>query len=102
VPTIDPGAALRDWLNARDVRRWQRRRTLPLILERAYWTAYEYQQDLGRLQRFRYRVISTRVQGAYPDLWPNVTVAGPRMVRARAGKRAVLYRVTYELPEHAE
>ena len=100
--TIDPGAALRDWLNARDVRRWQRRHSLPRILERAYWTAYEYQQDLGRLQRFRYRVIHTRALGAYPDLTPNITPAGPRMVRARPARRAVLYRVTYELPEGAE
>lgn len=100
--TIDLGAALRDWLNSRDLRRWERHHALPETLERYYWTPYEYQQDLGRLQRLRYTVTSTHTQGAYPDLTPNVTMVGARRVRARPARQAILYRVTYERPQHHE
>jgi hypothetical protein len=93
---VSPGAALRDWLNARDVRRWERKQAWPPTLERTYWTAYEYQRDLGRLQRHLYRVTLERTAKPYPDLTPNVTLSGPRQVRARATREALLYRVSYE------
>jgi hypothetical protein len=102
VGTIDPGAALRDWFNARDVRRWLKRESLPMTLDRTYWTAYEYQQDLGRLQRCRYIVTSERVTRPFDDMSPNVTIIGPRMVRARRAKQVVLYRVSYALPQAFE
>jgi len=92
----DLGATLRDWFNARDLRRWQRRGSLPPSLERVYWTAYEYQRDLGRLQACGYRMTLERLSRPYPDLAPNVAAAGPRRVRAREGQRALLYRVSYE------
>jgi hypothetical protein len=99
--TIDPGAALRDWFNARDVRRWLKRKSLPATLDRTYWTAYEYQQDLGRLQRCLYTVTSERVIRPFDDMTPNVTLVGPRMARARRYKQVLQYRASYELmPSH--
>ena len=94
--TVNPGAGLRDWLNARDVRRWERADCWPLSLERTYWTAYEYQRDLERLRQRRYRLIVERATLPYEDTTPNVTLIGPRQVRARPGRQAVLYRVSYE------
>jgi len=91
----DLGATLRDWLNARDLRRWRRRGSLPPTLDRTYWTAYEYGRDLGRLQASGYRVTLERVSTPYPDLTPNVTPAGPRRVRAQV-RRVSRYRVSYE------
>ena len=93
--TPNLGAALRDWFNARDLRRWQRRGALPPSLDRAYWTPYEYQRDLGRLQRCGYHVTLERATRPYPDLTPNVTAAGPRLVRARGPRSVMLYRVSY-------
>ncbi len=100
--TIDPGAALRDWFNARDVRRWLKRESLPMTLDRTYWTAYEYQQDLGRLQRCLYIVTSERVTRRFDDLRPNVTLFGSTMVRARRRNQVLLYRVSYALPQAFE
>jgi hypothetical protein len=94
--TADVGAAIRDWFNARDVRRWERRGSWPPTLERTYWTAYEYQRDLGRLQRRRYHVTWERTSRAFHDMTPNVTIIGPRRVRARGAHQALLYRVGYE------
>jgi hypothetical protein len=94
--TINPGAAVRDWLNARDVRRWERRGTWPPTLERSYWTAYEYQRDLGRLQQRMYRVTLERASKPYHDMTPNVSTIGPRQIRARSDRQALLYRVSYE------
>jgi len=92
----DLGATVRDWLNARDLRRWRQRGLLPPALERTYWTPYEYDRDLGRLQACGYRVTLETVSKPYPDLTPNLTPAGPRRVRARDRRRALLYRVSYE------
>lgn len=99
--TPDLGAALRDWLNARDVRRMARRCSWPPTLERTYWTAYEYQRDLGRLQRHLYRPTLERASRPFPDLTPNVTTIGPRQIRARAYRQALLYRVSYERISYA-
>jgi hypothetical protein len=95
VVTGNLGAAVRDWFNAHDVRRWDRRDTWPATLERTYWTAFEYERDLGRLQRHRYRVTLERVSEPYRDLTPNITAFGPRKVRARADRQPLLYRVSY-------
>jgi hypothetical protein len=99
--TINLGAAIRDWLNARDLRRWERSGSWPPTLERAYWTPYEYQRDLGRLQRRMYRVAWQQTAQPYQDLTPNVTIIGPRQVRARAYRQALLYRVGYERLSYA-
>lgn len=99
--TVNPGAALRDWLNARDVRRWERSGAWPPTVDRTYWTAYEYQRDLGRLQARRYNVSQQRSTPSFPDLAPNVTTVGPRRVRAQGGHRALLYRVSYERVSYA-
>lgn len=92
---------LRDWLNARDVRRWERRGRLPPVMERTYWTPYEYGRDLARLQRCGYHVTAERVTTPYPDLTPNVTLLGPRRVRARGPRSVLLYRVVYERLSYA-
>lgn len=94
--TVNLGAALRDWFNERDIRRWERRGALPPTLDRTYWTAYEYQRDLGRLQRRRYHVTNQQAVWPYQDLTPMVTSAGPRMIRARSNRQAVRYRISYE------
>src|SRR5690349_5124469 len=93
--TPNLGAALRDWLNARDLRRWQRRGALPPSLDRSYWSFYEYHHDLGRLQRCGYHVTVERATRPYPDLTPNITALSPRMVRARGAHSVMLYRVSY-------
>ena len=94
--TPNLGAALRDWFNARDVQRWERRGTWPPTLERSYWTLYEYQRDLGRLQQHQYHATLERASRPYHDLTPNVATVGPTRVRARSSRQALLYRVTYE------
>jgi hypothetical protein len=92
----DLGASLRDWLNARDLRRWVRGGSLPPSVERTYWTAYEYQRDLGRLQQHMYRVTWQQTVTPYPDTSPNITPSGPARVRARSNRSVMLYRVNYE------
>ena len=52
------GITLRDWLNARDVRRMTRRRQFPETLERAYWDRTEYSNDSARLEAIGYVVAS--------------------------------------------
>lgn len=98
--TPDLGAALRDWLNARDVRRMDRRGSWPPTLERLYWTPYEYQRDLERLQRHLYRPTLERASRPYPDLAAYPT-GGPRQIRARPYRQPLLYRVSYERISYA-
>ena len=98
--TPDLGAALRDWFNARDVRRMDRTGSWPATLERLYWTAYEYQRDLERLQRRLYRPTLERASQPYPDLATYPAIA-PRQIRARPHRQPLLYRVSYERISYA-
>lgn len=63
---LNPGAMVRDWLNGRDLRRWQRSGVMPATCDRTYWSAYEYQEDLGRLQQRGYVVVNERSNAADP------------------------------------
>ena len=91
---------MRDWLNAREVRHWDRRQRFPPNIDRTYWSAYEYQRDLGRLQALRYHVTSQRSNLADPAVSIDVAAATMRSSGLVMGHRLrripVLYRVSYE------
>ena len=90
---------MRDWLNAREVRQWDRRHRLPPTVDRTYWSAYEYQRDLGRLQALRYNVTSQRSNLANPAVSIDIAATTMRssglVLDHRLRRIPVVYRVSY-------
>ena len=94
--TANLGARLRDWFNARDVKRWERKGAWPPTLERAYWTRYEYERDLVRLEAHMYHLTSEHKSLPYTDVGAQTAALGPRALRPSGGRQPRLYRVSYE------
>jgi len=88
--SIDFASPLRNWLWARDARRYAAHSEYPATLRRAYWHEREYQSDRHRLEALGYVIFSEEINDPYvtPVSWV------PRGQPPR--RRVPVYFVIYE------
>jgi hypothetical protein len=89
--------SIRDWFNARDVRRMVRRRSFPEALERHYYDMAEYGKDEAGLRAVGYAAVArdqtaTHVGVTLPASSNGVTGHLDRTVQRRVASIHVLYR----------
>lgn len=94
--------AIRDWLNARNVRRMVRKGQFPEMVERHYVDLAEYGKDEAGLQELGYMVIAKKQTAPYVGYTLPASTNGlsghlDRRVQRRVASIHVLYR---RRPEH--
>ncbi len=89
--------SIRDWINARDVRRMARRQVFPESLVRHYFDRAEYGRDEAALQAIGYMTVArdetpTHVGVTLPASSNGVTGHLDRRIQRRVASIHVLYR----------
>lgn len=89
--------SIRDWINARDVRRMVRRQTFPEALVRHYFDLAEYGKDEAALQRIGYMMVGKDVTASHVGVTIPASTNGltghlDRRVQRRVAYIHILYR----------